>query len=267
MTGKFVDNGANNLIIVFQSAGRVPTSAIDLYLKKNISYDQIERYHQKYNWFNFSHDRVTADYYFIEDHYSGIYGWYITDFGENIITKVQKEINEICEMKNYHIVLTYGSSKGGTGALLHGLINPYVNKIMSLVPQVDVARYLDMHLPMLKQFMMSEDLGKINKDSLGNILNFIDIPHIKKKKTVFLYTGVLDEQFLEIYNLSKEISSSHISSTLIVNVQKKKHSAIVMDNLVLINQLIDNILCSQRTKNVNLLKIKSKLFVYFGDQG
>jgi hypothetical protein len=37
MSGKYVDNGSDKLIIVFQSAGRVPQEAISSYLNNGIT--------------------------------------------------------------------------------------------------------------------------------------------------------------------------------------------------------------------------------------
>ena len=86
MSGKYVDNDSDKLIIVFQSAGRVPQEAIISYLNKEVTDEDIGRYHEKYNWFNWTKKIEEADFYYIEDLYSGIYGWYISDFGKNIIS-------------------------------------------------------------------------------------------------------------------------------------------------------------------------------------
>lgn len=261
MSGKFVNNNAKNLIIVFQSAGRVPANAIKAYLKNEISDQDIEDLHSKYNYFGLSKKELKADYYFIKDHYSGIYGWYISDFGKNIIEDIQREIKKIVMQKNYKVVITFGSSKGGSGALLHGLLSPYVNNIFALVPQINVTRYVSMHLPIIKPLLLP---NKINEDNMKDIFNFIDFSKISRKKHVFLYTGIFDEQFGELNSFAKSLPSDLVSITRLINVERKKHSPIVNDNLDFIYQIINKILVNRRTVDDNLFRIDSKLFIYLG---
>lgn len=264
MSGKYVDNGSDKLIIVFQSAGRVPQEAIISYLNKEVTDEDIGRYHEKYNWFNWTKKIEEADFYYIEDHYSGIYGWYISDFGKNIINDIQKEIKSIVSKKNYQMVISFGSSKGGTGALVHGLLSPYISKIFSLVPQIKITKYINKHLSMLKPLIYAENQDNINESTMNDINNFIHPLNITRKKTIFFYTGVADEQFKETKLFSEKIVNYGVSSTLIINVEKKKHSPMVMDNVEFIENLLKNILSNKRTKDKNLFELEPKTFLYLG---
>ena len=71
MSGKYVDNGSDKLIIVFQSAGRVPQEAIISYLNKEVTDEDIGRYHEKYNWFNWTKKIEEADFYYILEYMAG----------------------------------------------------------------------------------------------------------------------------------------------------------------------------------------------------
>ncbi|WP_270305995.1 hypothetical protein [Enterococcus faecalis] len=260
----YVDNGSDKLIIVFQSAGRVPTEKIKAYLNKNISDQDIKKFHGKYNWYSMAKRMPIADYYFLEDHYSGIYGWYISDFGKNIISTIQNEIENIVSKKEYKMVIAFGSSKGGTGALIHGLISPYISKIFTLVPQINITRYIEEHLPEIKHLLMPMESKECNEELMGNIMNYLDISKIKRRKTVFFYTGILDEQFAETRLFSRKISSELISSTLIMNVERKGHSPMIMDNVEFIEKVLSNILNQTRTEDDDLFKIDPKTFLYLG---
>ncbi len=264
MSGKYIDNGSDKLIIVFQSAGRVPQEAITSYLNQEITDDEIGHYHEKYNWFNWTKKIEEADFYYIEDHYSGIYGWYISDFGKNIINDVQEEIKSVVSKKKYQMVITFGSSKGGTGALIHGLLSPYVGKIFSLVPQINITEYIDKHLSMIKPLIYAENQDNINDSTMNDINNFINPLNITRRKTIFFYTGVSDEQFKETKQFSEKIANGNVSSTLIINVEKKKHSPMVMDNVEFIENLLKSILYNKRTKDKNLFQLESKTFLYLG---
>lgn len=266
MPGKFVDNNAQNLIIVFQSAGRVPGEAIKAYLERKISDQQIAGYHSKYNWFNLSKKEQRADYYYIEDHYSGIYGWYISDFGKSIVNKIQNEIQGIATAKKYKNVVTFGSSKGGSGALVHGILSPYVNRIFALVPQIDVTKFIDIHFPLLKPLIFPNKDDEVNQNNMHNILNFIDFSKVNRRKTIFLYTSIFDEQFQELNSLMKAESNKLISITRMINVERKNHSSAVFDNLSFIYQVLTNVTVKKRTVNKSLFKIQPRLFVYLGGQ-
>lgn len=264
MSNKFIDNNSDNLIIVFQSAGRVPLEVIKSYLQNETTEKEIAEYHKKYNFYNFQKYIGQADYYYIEDHYSGIYGWYVSDFGKSVIEKIQEEIKKVATKKHYKIVMTFGSSKGGSGAIIHGLVSPYVNKVVALVPQINMTSYLDKHMPFLESLIFRDETNEINRVTMSNLSNFINFMDIKTKKTVFLYTGVLDEQFNDLMAFLNNLTNKLVSTTLIVNTEKKKHSPIVTDNIEFIRELINNIISNKRTTNKNLIKFKKRTYLYLG---
>lgn len=59
-------------------------------------------------------------------------------------------------------------------------------------------------------------------------------------------------------------SDDKVSSTLIINVEKKKHSPMVMDNIEFIENLLKSILLNKRIKDSNLFQLESKTFLYLG---
>lgn len=54
MDYKLVDNNQNELIIIFQSAGRIPRETFERLLNGNVSKEEIKSLHEKYTWFKFS---------------------------------------------------------------------------------------------------------------------------------------------------------------------------------------------------------------------
>ena len=111
---------------------------------------------------------------------------------------------------------------------------------------------------------MPMESKECNEELMGNIMNYLDISKIKRRKTVFFYTGILDEQFAETRLFSRKISSELISSTLIMNVERKGHSPMIMDNVEFIEKVLSNILNQTRTEDDDLFKIDPKTFLYLG---
>lgn len=85
------------------------------------------------------------------------------DKGKSIFNEINKDITELIKKKNYKNVTTYGSSKGGTAALLFGLINPLINNVFSLVPQIHVIKYIDKKLLKYKKLFFPEENKEVEK--------------------------------------------------------------------------------------------------------
>ncbi|MFT3658936.1 hypothetical protein [Staphylococcus ureilyticus] len=185
--GKLIENNSENLTIIFQSAGRISHDLFDRILEGYSVEDEVKSAHEKYTWFKFSNENY-SDYYFIEDYYSKSYGWYMFDEGENIIEKINSELTNLIISKGYKNVTTYGSSKGGTAAILYGLINPYINNVFSLVPQVHVIKYIDKKLSKYKSLFFPPN-KMMNEDYFENI--FLTMIYIQKNLLeilIFIFT-------------------------------------------------------------------------------
>jgi hypothetical protein len=260
--GKWVNNKSDKLVIVFQSAGRIPDEIMDKILLNQISREEVAPYHQKYNWY-----KVTAyknvDYLFLEDYFSNSYGWYMVDSGKNIIAELNQGLTQFIEDNNYKVVTTYGSSKGGTGALLYGLLNPKINNVFSLVPQVHSIKYIEKHMKRYKSLFFPTPDPQFEQ-YLDNIFFEPDLYKSENcyNTTIYLYTGLEDEQFNETVQLSKFLKSKVKGNNMIINTSSKRHTPLVMDNLDFIFNLLNAITMKQKVSEKKLIKLGSGLSLF-----
>lgn len=261
LQGKLVDNKSSNLTIVFQSAGRISNDLFDEILNNEASMEDIKKAHEKYTWFNFSKDTY-SDYYFIEDFYSNSYGWYMFNEGNNIIKEVNKSLTELIESKNYVTVTTYGSSKGGTAALLFGLINPKIDNVFSLVPQVHVIKYINEKLSKYKELFFPKDNNHL--ESYFENIFFDDEIYNQKdlsQTEIYFYTGVNDEQFEDLLELHKLLDEKKCNNNIIINTSLKLHNGIVMDNVPFIKSALKLITNDKLMKGPRLKRINSNVLL------
>lgn len=239
INGKLVKNNSNKLVIVFQSRGQIPDNIMDDILVNRINKDEIAKYHKKYNWYTISEDS-DADYLFIEDFFSGCYGWYMIDSGECIIEDFNNSLTEFIIKHYYHEIIAFGSSKGGTGALLYGLINPMIKKVFALVPQIRVVSYIEKHMKRYWTLFFPTHSPEI--ESYINEIFFNELTYEKilnHNKDIYLYTGVGDEQFEESMRLHQLLSQKILKSNIIINISFKGHNPLVLDNLPFIESTLN----------------------------
>lgn len=126
--GKLINNNSRNLVIVFQAVGVLSKEDFEEIINNRVTQDEVSIKHQKYSWYKFGNVDY-ADYFFIEDRFSSSYGWYMIDSGKSVINEFNKELEKFIVENGYNSVTAFGSSKGGSGALLYGLINPRINRV------------------------------------------------------------------------------------------------------------------------------------------
>jgi hypothetical protein len=260
--GKVIKNGTKRLVIVFQSAGRIPDEILDKILLNQITHEEVAPYHQKYNWWKLSSDK-SADYLFVEDYFSNSYGWYMIDSGRNIIEEFNQGLTIFIKENGYNDVTTFGSSKGGTAALLYGLINPNIKAVFSLVPQVNSIKYIDKYMKKYKSLFFptaNPVLEKYFDDIFFNpdIYNAENCYNTK----IYLYTGIGDDQFSETIKLSDLLKTKVRSHSLIINTSQKKHTPLVMDNVGFIFNLLNAIINKTKVSEAKLIKISSGTFLF-----
>lgn len=261
LQGKLVDNNSSNLTIVFQSAGRISNDLFDKILNNEASMEEIKKAHEKYTWFNFSKDTY-SDYYYIEDFYSKSYGWYMFNEGNNIINEVNESLTELIESKNYITVTAYGSSKGGTAALLFGLINPNIDNVFSLVPQIHVLKYINQKLFKYKELFFPKDNNHL-ESYFENIFFNAEIYNKKdlSQTNIYFYTGINDEQFEDLLELHNLLDEKKCNNNIIINTSLKSHNSIVMDNIPFTKSALRIITNSKVMKGTRLKRINSNVLL------
>lgn len=256
---KEVKNGSDKLVIVFQSAGRLSTEVLDKIIDNKISEEEVIKCHQKYNWMKLSRNKY-ADFLYIEDYYSRSYGWYMVNEGKLIIEQINNEISEYIKKNNYKEVTTFGSSKGGTAALLYGIINKNINNVFALVPQIEVITYLDTYMKKYKKLLFPNKDEKF-ENMLNNIF-FNEKLYSIFNSNIYIYTGVNDNEFNNAIKLDNYIKHNYRNINTIVNISNKKHTPLVVDNTEFIYEMLESIVCKRKIQNKNVLKLSKGMFLY-----
>lgn len=257
---ELVCNNSKQLIILFQSAGRIPKEVLDKLLIGEVSTSEINNYHKKYNWFDFTQNEE-YDYLFIEDFYNNSYGWYMIDNSNIIIQKINQSLLELINNNGYENVIAFGSSKGGTAALLYGLINPKINRVFSVVPQINSIKYIHKHMNKYKNLILRNAPESTLKE-IDNIFyndNIINNKH-SKDTNIYIYTGIKDDQFNELVKLNKDVLCKK-RVTLIINNSLKKHTKLVTENYEFIKNMLYSIASSKKVEEQRLINIANRMYL------
>ncbi|AYU54380.1 hypothetical protein [Staphylococcus debuckii] len=261
LKGLLVNNNSKNLTIIFQSAGRISKDLFERILNGSASYEEVKSAHEKYTWFKFSNYKY-SDYYFVEDYFSQSYGWYMFDGGKSIINEFNEELSRFIKDRGYKNVTTYGSSKGGTAALLYGLINPNINNVFSLVPQVYTIKYINLKLSKYKRLFFPKDNPE-NEEYFDKIFFNEEIYSDKviSDTNIYIYTGINDEQFEDLLPLHQLLDKKVCNNNIIINSSMKGHNNIVMDNVPFINSALKIITLNQVMKGPRLKRVNSNVLL------
>ncbi|WP_192978114.1 hypothetical protein [Mammaliicoccus vitulinus] len=261
MDYKLVNNNKKDLIIIFQSAGRIPKETFERITNNDVSKDEVKKLHEKYTWFKFS-EFDYVDYLFLEDYYSKSYGWYMFDSGRSIIEELNKELHEFISKKNYKNVTAYGSSKGGTGALIYGIKNPLINNVFALVPQIHAVDYIDQKLSAFKKLFFPND-DKTTENYFNNIFFNEELYQESnyRNTNIYVYTGVGDEQFNEALKFNKYLNDKNINNNIIINSSLKRHNEIVMDNVPFVRSALKLVALEKVMKGPRLYNIDDNILI------
>lgn len=223
--GKHLQNGSDVLVLVFQNAAKPLNDAIPGVFLNEISQKQIAEMHERYTWMKFSERVQVADYLFIKDHFSSIYGWYFIDHGKMIYTKLNQELTNFIQQHGYKKVIAFGSSKGGTGALLYGLLNPHITDVFSLVPQIHVSDFINTLCQAEKSLFFAED-----EQFEKQVNQFFYSPSLYQTKSecnLNFYTGLNDIQFEALVQYRLFLQEHGVKSQLFINRGEEKHTRLV----------------------------------------
>lgn len=210
----YINNNKNKLIIVFSSFMN----------DKGYSSEQLQA---KISFPSLPVDLLEYDFIYIKDTYSRTFGWYAIDNGKEIYLELSAEISEFITNNNYdkEDVIAFGSSKGGFGALLHGLISPNIGTVYTAVPQVDFSTYFHQkNLVNDTRFSDLQNYSEVTNKILYSIVMDSDTK-------VFFYTGINDfmlEKQIEYIRFLRDFLDEEIEIHLCVG--NETHSQLVIDN-------------------------------------
>lgn len=258
--GKHIKNGSSILVIIFQNAAKPLNDAIpDIYSGK-ISQTDVSLLHEQYTWIKFAKRNKNADYFFIKDDFCGVYGWYIMDNGRFIYEEINKLLTEFIKSNNYKEVISFGSSKGGTGALMYGLINPLIGKVFSLVPQIHVANFINKLCPNEKSLFFHNDLEFEKK--VNNIFYSPELLSRFTPTNINFYTGARDIQFNNLVEYRNYMSKNNIKSNLWFNRSDERHTRLVNQYTNFIyGFLMDLITDNTENKEMLTLRLSEDCFI------
>lgn len=235
-----IKNNSNKLIIIFQSVGQIPAEEFDKILNGEVSSEQIKNYHSNYNYMKIAVKNSSFDYLFIKDYYSQCYRWYIVDSGEFIVNKLNEELTEFLCNNKYKYVYAFGSSKGASGALIYGNINKYITHVLALVPQIEIAKFINGAFGRYKDLFFNNKV-EFEREVDNFLYKIYSIKNIYDKKKIYLYSGMYDnqvQQILKLYNIS--IKNGY-EMRLLFNRTDEKHTPLVINHLPLLEDILFNL--------------------------
>lgn len=258
---KLINNNKKELVVVFQSAGRITTDLFEKIINNTAKTSEIKEAHEHYSWYKLKENKY-VDYLYLEDFYSNSYGWYMFDEGESIIDKLNKQLKDFIMLHGYENVTAFGSSKGGTGALLYGIKNPLINNVFSAVPQIHAVKYIDTYFKRYKELFFPEKSIK-TENYFNNIFYNENIysEESYKDTNIYIYTGVGDEQFQEALDFNIFLSTKNINNNVIINSSQKRHTPIVMDNIPFIRSALKIIHSRDVLKGPRLFNIDRRSYI------
>lgn len=267
MIGKYINNNSKEIIIIFQSAGRIPIGDLKKILTNEVTEETIRNHHKRHTWVKFANNNPQFDYIFVEDYYSKCYGWYMIDSGKIIIDDINKNLDEFFMDKSYDKVIAYGSSKGGTAALLYGIINKYITHVFSLVPQIEVSTYFNRYYRAYKKLFFgttelekNENVRK-NEYILNNFLYDKSNDVLNKQTQFIIYTGPNDKQFKQLMTFYNKIKDAD-NLKIVINMSNDVHDSLVFENLDFIYNILANIIDPNIIENTTI-KVNDQIYLYY----
>lgn len=252
LRGKHIINGSDTLVLVFQNAAKPLNDAIpDIYNGK-IEQSEVAEMHERYTWMKFAERVPKADYFFIKDHFSSVYGWYLMDNGQFIHHEFNNALTDFIKENNYKRVVSFGSSKGGTAALLYGMMNPCITDVFSLIPQIHVATFINNLCPKEKSLFFGQN--KKFEKQVDNILFEENLYETFVEKRIYFYSGILDIQFDPLLQYRDFLEARGIQTELFLNRSDERHTRLVNQYAPFIYGILEDLI-DQSRKRTNLQAI------------
>ncbi|EMG28715.1 hypothetical protein X560_2714 [Listeria fleischmannii 1991] len=242
--GKHFKNGSDTLVIVFQNAAKPLNDAIPAIYNHEIKETQVSAMHNRYTWIKFAERVNYVDYFFIQDYFSSVYGWYFIDAGKLIYEELNEELSQFIQTNRYKKVIAFGSSKGGTGALLYGLINPFITDVFSLVPQIRVADYINTLCPNEKSLFFADNAHF--EQQVNNLFFSPQMYTQKPSSRISFYTGLYDIQFTDLLEYRTFLREQDIQSKIFVNRGNERHTRLVNQYTPFIFSVLEDLIREEK---------------------
>lgn len=154
---KHLKNNSDKLLIVFSSANKFDQTTNITHLNRN------------YSWYKNFSEESEFDVLFISDNLFQPYGWYCFSGVVSTIEYINRFITNFVEKHSYKQVYSFGTSKGGTGALLYGILNDSIDVIITGIPIIAVKDYIRQNANLhqhyehfYREFLVSSETDKFN---------------------------------------------------------------------------------------------------------
>ncbi|MBC2324831.1 hypothetical protein [Listeria booriae] len=258
--GKHIKRESDTLIVVFQGAfTKFNEEYANRIVAGEISPESVQNVHTYYHFYKLSEQFSQHDFFFVEDYYSHLCGWYMFDHGNLIIQAFNDKLSQFICNHGYKEVILIGSSKGGVASTLYGLINPYVTKVFGMVPdlRISTAPYGESGRELF--FNNDAKLEEKVKDFSGLLS---DYPVTIANKKFYFYTGIRDYGFQSLVKLNKHLYMEYgYDSHLIIMPTADTHSPLIKEHSNLINRIIDDIIHDSPLEDELFLELGGNIYL------
>ncbi|WP_439443865.1 alpha/beta hydrolase-fold protein [Listeria aquatica] len=243
LQGKYIKNNSNTLVVIFQGVFTKTNEAYaDKVVRGEISEQTVKNLHGYYHFMKVSERNPTRDYFYLEDYYSNLYGWYLFDHERFIYEELSSQLSQFIQKHHYKHVYLVGSSKGGVGAIILALHCPEVEKVFTMVPDLKIST--DTFGASGRSLFFNNDpvFEKQVKTIFENKALFNELDKRDETPAFFFFTGVRDYGFKAITSFHRKLQEEYqVESHILVMPTPEPHSPLIKNHPNLMNHLIQNL--------------------------
>lgn len=243
LQGEHIKNHSDTLVVILQGVFTKTNEAYaDKVVRGEISDQAVKTLHGYYHFRKVSERNKERDYFYLQDYYSSLYGWYLFDHGRFIYQELSFALSKFIQEHDYRHVYVVGSSKGGAGAIILALHCPEVEKVFTMVPDLKIST--DAFGASGRALFFNNDpiFEKQVKTIFENQMILNELEGRDKKPTFFYFTGVRDYGFKAITNFHRKLQEKfEIESHLLVMPTPEPHSPLIKNHPNLMNHLIQSL--------------------------
>lgn len=238
--GKHIQNGSSTLVVVMQGAfTKINQDYADKVSAGSIPSEAVKKVHQYYHFMKLSQRGLSADFFYLEDYYSGLYGWYLFDNGRFIYEEISQHLTKMIQQHGYTRVILIGSSKGGAGAVTLGLTNPYIDDVFCLVPDLTISVHPFGNSGKKLFFGGDPDFEAQVMRFFKTEQPFAHLEEKKKNVQFHFFTGVRDYGFQAISQFRRVLTEKYgINNHLMIMPTPEAHSPLIKGHNNLMNELM-----------------------------
>lgn len=208
-----INNNSDKLLIVFSSVHKFDVNS------------NITNLNNGYSWFNHFKNQSQFDVLFISDNLFPPYGWYCLSGEVSTIKYINKFITNFIEQNSYKNVHAFGTSKGGTGALLYGILNDNIDVVITGIPIIAVKDYIQYHVDRHQHFehFYGEFVASSEADKFNHLFD-----ELESDKPVYFIATEGDGHYNHHRNFidNKKITNMKV----FLDIEKGSHGKAVVSN-------------------------------------